>query len=47
MGTIVFLILRLAFGYNAIGDAQTIATLVSLDSIALILFFKLKGKKAE
>lgn len=35
------------FHYNAIGDAQTIATLVSLDSIALILFFKLKGKKAE
>jgi len=47
MGTLVFLVLRLVFGYNALGDAQTIATLISLDSIALVLFFKLKGKKAE
>lgn len=47
MGTLVFLVLRLIFNYNALGDVQTIATLVSLDSIALILFFKLKGKKAE
>ena len=47
MGTVVFLVLRLAFGYNAIGDAQTISTLVSLDTVALILFLKLKGKKAD
>ena len=25
MGTIVFLVLRLVFGYNELGDAQTIA----------------------
>ncbi|MFO7949235.1 MAG: hypothetical protein R6U36_02575 [Candidatus Fermentibacteraceae bacterium] len=46
MGTIVFLILRFAFGYNFYGDAQTFATLVSLDTIALILlvgFFR-KGR---
>ena len=47
MGTIVFLVLRLAFGYNAVGDGQTLATLVSLDSIALILLLKLKSRKAE
>ena len=47
MGTIVFLVLRLAFGYNAVGDAQTIATLISLDSIAVILFLKIKSRKAE
>ena len=47
MGTIVFLVLRLAFGYNAVGDAQTIATLVSLDSIALVLLWKLKAREAD
>lgn len=47
MGTIVFLILRLVFGYNHLGDAQTVATLVSLDSIALILLLKLRGRKAD
>ncbi len=47
MGTLVFLVLRLVFGYNALGDGQTIAILVSLDSIALILLLKLKSKKAE
>ena len=47
MGTLVFLVLRLIFHYNAIGDAQTLATLVSLDSIALILLLRLKSGKAE
>jgi hypothetical protein len=46
MGTLVFLILRLVFHYNAIGDAQTLATLVSLDTIALILLLKLKSGKS-
>ena len=44
MGTITFLILRFAFGFNAIGDAQTFATIVSLDSIALVLFLILRKK---
>ncbi len=44
MGTLVFLILRFAFGYNFFGDAQTLATLVSIDSIALVLFLKLRRK---
>ena len=43
MGTIVFLVLRLVFGYNAVGDAQTLAMVVSLDSIALVLLWKLKS----
>ena len=38
MGTILFMVLRLAFGYNALGDAQAISVIVSLDSIAIILF---------
>jgi hypothetical protein len=38
MGTIAFLILRFVFGFNYVGDAQTIATVVSIDSIALVLF---------
>ena len=38
MGTIVFLILRFVFGFNYLGDAQAIATLVSIDSIAIVLF---------
>ena len=46
MGTIVFLILRLAFGYNYVGDVQTLATVVSLDSIALILLWRLRPKKS-
>lgn len=44
MGTIVFLILRLAFGFNTYGDAQVLAILVSLDSIAITLFLKLRHK---
>ncbi len=43
MGTVVFLILRLVFGYNETGDGQTLATLVSLDSIALVLLWKLRA----
>ena len=42
MGTIVFLVLRFIFGINYYGDGQTLATLISLDSIALVLFLKLK-----
>jgi hypothetical protein len=42
VGTIVFLILRFIFGINYYGDGQTLATLISLDSIALVLFLKLK-----
>ncbi|MFO8184770.1 MAG: hypothetical protein R6U39_11460 [Candidatus Aegiribacteria sp.] len=45
MGTILFLILRLAFGYNTQGDAQVLSILVSLDSIAFILLLKLRGRK--
>ena len=44
MGTFVFLVLRLIFGYNCEGDGQTLATLISLDTIALVLFLKLKNK---
>ena len=47
MGTILFLILRIAFGYNAPGDAQAISITVSLDSIALILLLKLKSGKRD
>ncbi len=47
MGTILFLVLRLAFGYNAVGDAQALSIIVSLDTIAIVLFFKLKGRKHE
>jgi hypothetical protein len=46
MGTLVFLILRFAFGYNTWGDAQTLSTVVSLDTISLILFFRLRNKKS-
>ena len=45
MGTILFLVLRLAFGYNALGDAQAISMIVSLDTIAVVLFLKLKKAK--
>ena len=44
MGTLVFLILRLVFGYNNVGDGQVMGLLISLDSIAVILFLKLKAK---
>ncbi|HOA05706.1 MAG TPA: hypothetical protein PLX54_05460 [Candidatus Fermentibacter daniensis] len=44
MGTVVFLILRLAFGFNTYGDAQVLAILVSLDTIAVTLFLKLRQK---
>lgn len=44
MGTVLFLVLRLVFGYNFQGDAQILSVVVSLDSIAVILFFKLKTK---
>jgi len=47
MGTIVFLVLRLIFNYNYVGDVQTLATVVSLDSIALVLLWRLKPKKSE
>lgn len=48
MGTVVFLILRFVFGYNFYGDAQTFATLISLDTIALVLlliFLKMRSRK--
>ncbi len=45
MGTLVFLILRFGFGYNFYGDAQTLATLVSLDCIAFMLLLNLRKKK--
>ena len=42
MGTIVFLVLRFIFGIYYYGDGQTLAILIALDSIALVLFLKLK-----
>ncbi len=42
MGTIVFIILRFVFNVNNYGDGQTLATLVSLDTIALLLFMHLR-----
>jgi hypothetical protein len=42
MGTLVFLVLRLVFSYNQPGDGQTLAMLVSLDSIALMLLLRLR-----
>ncbi len=42
MGTIVFLVLKFVFGIDHFGDGQAIAIMVSLDSIALVLFLKLK-----
>ena len=47
MGTIVFLILRVVMHYNWYGDAQTLATLVSLDSVAIVLFLMLRKKKSQ
>jgi len=46
MGTLVFLVLRFVFGFNTWGDAQTFATVVSLDTISLVLFFRLRNKKS-
>jgi hypothetical protein len=40
MGTLVFMILRFVFGVNSNGDGQTLATLVSLDTIALMIYLK-------
>jgi hypothetical protein len=45
MGSLVFIILRFGFGINSYGDGQTLATLVSLDTIALILFMYLRKRK--
>lgn len=44
MGTIVFLILRFVFGINNYGDGQTLATLVSLDTIALMILLLYRKK---
>lgn len=45
MGTLFFIILRFGFGINSYGDGQTLATLVSLDTIALLLFMHLRKKR--
>jgi hypothetical protein len=45
MGTLVFLILRLVFKFDFYGDAQALATVVSLDTISLVLFIRLRNKK--
>lgn len=44
MGTLVFLVLRLIFGYNCEGDGQVLSVLISLDTIAIVLFLKLKNR---
>lgn len=44
MGTLVFIILRFGFGINNYGDGQTLATLVSLDTIAMLLYLQLRKK---
>ncbi len=44
MGTLVFLVLRLIFGYNCEGDGQVLSILISLDTIAIVLFLKLKNR---
>ncbi len=44
MGTLAFVILRFGFGINSFGDGQCLATLISLDTIALLLFLHLKKK---
>jgi hypothetical protein len=46
MGTLVFLALRFFFHYDTFGDAQTLSTVVSLDTISLILFLRLRNKKS-
>lgn len=45
MGTILFLVLRLVFGYNNPGDYLALAGLVSIDSIAMLLFLILRKQK--
>jgi hypothetical protein len=45
MGTVVFLILRFGFGINNYGDGQVLAILVSLDTIAGLLFLHLRRKR--
>lgn len=45
MGTLVFLVLRFGLGINYFGDGQTLATIVSLDTIAIMLFLNLRKKK--
>ena len=45
LGTLVFLVLYFGFGINYFGDGQTIATIVSLDTISVILFLKFRKKK--
>jgi hypothetical protein len=45
LGTLVFIILRFGFGINNYGDGQTLAILVSLDTIAMLLFLHLKKAK--
>ncbi len=45
MGTLVFIILRFVFGINNYGDGQTVATLISLDTISLVLYLHLRKKK--
>jgi hypothetical protein len=45
LGTLDFIILRFGFGINNYGDGQTLAILVSLDTIAMLLFLHLKKAK--
>jgi hypothetical protein len=45
MGTLVFLALRFFFHYDTFGDAQTLSTVVSLDTISLILLLMLLRNK--
>ncbi len=45
MGTLLFLVLHFGFGINYFGDGQVIATVVSLDAIAIVLFLKFRKKK--
>lgn len=47
MGTVVLIVLRFVFGFDSPGDAQTLATVVSLDSIALILLLKPGLRKGD
>jgi hypothetical protein len=44
MGTLLFMVLRFLAGYNQYGDYQVLPIIVSLDSIALILFILLIKK---
>jgi hypothetical protein len=45
LGTLVFIILRFGFGINNYGDGQTLATLVSLDTIAFLLLLHFRKVK--